>query len=238
MGRAAGVLTTGKRARRFVAHHAGQNKPCMDLPNVPDIEAIRAAAPFRSTAKDQARVIFVGRFIPKKRVSDLVTAFAELPPALRERAQLELVGDGELRQELQSDVSRLRIEDRVRFRGFLQPDEVLKAYRDADVFVMPSSETWGVAPIEAAASGLRVIVSDEVGCAEDLARFTPVSQFPFGDVAALRECLEKQLTEARMNKPLLCGDWTSWSYGALASAAASFLHESCLRSRAATSSRG
>ncbi len=223
MGRAAGVLTTGKRARRFVAHHAGQSKPCMDLPNVPDIEAIRAAAPFRSTAKDQARVIFVGRFIPKKRVSDLVTAFAELPPALRERAQLELVGNGELRQELQSEVSRLRLEDRVRFRGFLQPDEVLKAYRDADVFVMPSSETWGVAPIEAAASGLRVIVSDEVGCAEDLARFTPVSQFPFGDVAALRECLERNITQSLADAPRPHANWNSWTYTQLASELSAFL---------------
>ena len=237
MERSAGVLTTGQRARRFVAHYAGTSKPCMDLPNVPDVEAIRSAAPVSSAAKGKARVIFVGRFIPKKRVGDLVAAFAELPPALRERAQLELVGDGDLRQELQVDVARRGLEDRVRFRGFLQPDEVLEAYRGADIFVMPSSETWGVAPIEAAASGLRVIVSDEVGCAEDLERFTPLGTFPFGDVPALRGCLEKQLTEVLMNKSLSCGDWTGWTYDALADTTASFLHESCRHSPPAHPSR-
>ena len=44
-------------------------------------------------------------------------------------------------------------------------------YRVADVFCLPSrgpGETWGLAVNEALACGCRVIVSDRVGCAEDL----------------------------------------------------------------------
>ena len=40
----------------------------------------------------------------------------------------------------------------------------------SDAFVLPSSETWGVAAIEAVALGVPAIVSDEVGCHPDLIR--------------------------------------------------------------------
>ncbi|MGC6487220.1 MAG: glycosyltransferase, partial [Planctomycetota bacterium] len=196
MRRAAGVLTTGARARRFVAHHAGRATPCADLPNVPDIRAILAAAPARRAAPDRARVLFVGRFIPKKRVQDLLAAFAALPRHLIGRAHLDLVGDGDLRGDLAARVKALGIGAQVTFHGFLQPRDVQAIYRCADVFVMPSSETWGVAPIEAAAAGLRVVVSDAVGCADDLARFVAVGRYRFGDVAALREALAEQLEGA------------------------------------------
>ncbi len=224
MSQAAGVLTTGSRARGFVAHHAGSGKPCCDLPNVPDIAAISAArADKERLAPPVARVLFVGRFIPKKRVTELVEAFSTLPPELLERAELELVGDGSLRGQIEARARDVAPQARVRLRGFLEPDDVLQAYRDADVFVMPSSETWGVAPIEAAAAGLHVVVSDKVGCADDLHRFQPIETFPFGDVDALRACLESRIRSVLDGAPRPKADWGPWTYESLAKDLVAFL---------------
>ncbi len=225
MGRAAGVLTTGSRARGFVAYHAGPDKPCCDIPNVPDIRAIIESRSDAPRASSTARVLFVGRFIHKKRVAQLVDAFSSLPAELLEQAELDLVGDGELRAQLESQVRALGLEARVRFRGFLQPKDVMHAYQRADVFVMPSSETWGVAPIEAAAAGLHVITSDKVGCVDDLKRFQPVASFPFDDVDALRGCLEDRIRVVLRGEPRPEADWHRWTYAALADDLVAFLRQ-------------
>lgn len=53
------------------------------------------------------------------------------------------------------------------FEGILDPPAVANQLRHADVFVFPSySDSWGMAVIEAMASGLPVIVGREVGAAE------------------------------------------------------------------------
>jgi glycosyltransferase involved in cell wall biosynthesis len=51
---------------------------------------------------------------------------------------LEIVGDGPLRNELESNVSDSPIEGRVRFHGARPVDEAIKIVGQADVFVMPS----------------------------------------------------------------------------------------------------
>jgi glycosyltransferase involved in cell wall biosynthesis len=53
--------------------------------------------------------------------------------------------------------------------GHVTEDELARMYVDADVFVLLSRhEPWGVAVIEAAASGLPLMLSDRVGAAPDL----------------------------------------------------------------------
>lgn len=58
----------------------------------------------------------------------------------------------------------------VSFAGFLNQSEIAKAYVAADAIVLPSDfgETWGLVVNEAMATGLPAIVSDRVGCANDL----------------------------------------------------------------------
>jgi 1,2-diacylglycerol 3-alpha-glucosyltransferase len=57
----------------------------------------------------------------------------------------------------------------VHFYGFRQIDENPVFYALADAFILPSSwEEWGLVVNEAMASGLPVLVSETVGCVEDL----------------------------------------------------------------------
>jgi glycosyltransferase involved in cell wall biosynthesis len=115
----------------------------------------------------------------------LVEAFA------RVRAEtpcwLLVAGDGPLRPDVEALVARLGVPD-VLMPGFLNQGELPEAYAAADLFVLPSKlhETWGLVVNEAMNFGLPVIVSDKVGCGEDLvSRRRNGFVVPHGSSAAL-----------------------------------------------------
>ena len=70
------------------------------------------------------------------------------------------------------------------FAGFLNQSEIPLAYAAADALVLPSDagETWGLVVNEAMACGRPAIVSDRVGCREDLVLEGETGlSFRFGD---------------------------------------------------------
>lgn len=103
--------------------------------------------------------IYVGRLSPEKNVEKLIRTFSELP-----ELTLNIVGFGPLDSYLKSIAS-----DNVIFHGAIPNAELYKFYLQNDVFVLPSiSEPWGMVVEEAFNCGLPVIVSDKVGCAEEI----------------------------------------------------------------------
>lgn len=81
---------------------------------------------------------------------------------------------------------------RASFAGFLNQTEISRAYVAADCLVLPSDhgETWGLVVNEAMASGLPCIVSDAVGCGEDLVAETrPSFRFPLSDIKSLSNAI-------------------------------------------------
>jgi glycosyltransferase involved in cell wall biosynthesis len=109
-------------------------------------------------------VLFLGRLHPKKGCDLLLEAFADVA-AGNERVRLVMAGPdsaGEA-QELHATASRLGIAHRVVWTGMLQGTLKWSALRAAEVFVLPShQENFGIAVVEALASGTPVIVSERV----------------------------------------------------------------------------
>jgi len=108
----------------------------------------------------------MGRLEGYKGVEVLLSAFAR---AAKEENNLRLVigGDGSLRPRVEAIAADA--EHRVTYLGRLSGDDVWRAYLAADFLVLPSLfEPWGLVVNEAMACGLPVIVSDRVGCADDL----------------------------------------------------------------------
>ena len=82
---------------------------------------------------------------------------------------LVVLGDGPLRETLNTQLSTLNLNEHVRLPGFKPYDELPVYYALANAFVHASTtEQWGLVVNEAIASGLPVIVSDRCGCAPEL----------------------------------------------------------------------
>ena len=138
-------------------------------------------------------MIFAGRLIPKKGAHIILQALADLPDAME--VDLVILGDGPERSSLERQAEKLGLGDKVHFAGYVQPAEMVQWYTAADLFVLPSRETWGVVVAEALAAGLRVIVSDEVGCHVDMVGDLPVGEvIPRSDVGAWSNAIEEAVS--------------------------------------------
>ncbi len=101
-----------------------------------------------------------GRFAYQKNHEFLVNTFAEVSKKIK-NARLVLLGDGELFSEVQNQVKKLNLENRVLFLG--KRDDIAGWYQAMDVFCLPSRfEGLGIVLIEAQTSGLKCITSMEV----------------------------------------------------------------------------
>jgi glycosyltransferase involved in cell wall biosynthesis len=85
--------------------------------------------------------------------------------ASRSDTHLVLAGpdEGGLTSQLQAQAEELECAERVHFTGLLADREILQAFADADLLVMPSvMESFGMSAVEAMAAGLPILVSDSV----------------------------------------------------------------------------
>jgi glycosyltransferase involved in cell wall biosynthesis len=130
-----------------------------------DPEAHRQA--FREKFPDLADnrfLLFLSRIDPKKGCDILLEAFAKVAP---DAPDLNLAMAGpctpEYRAELDTIVNRLGIGPRIVWTGMIQGDVKWGAFRCAEAFVLPShQENFGIAVVEALASGLPVLISKPV----------------------------------------------------------------------------
>lgn len=82
------------------------------------------------------RILTVGRAVEKKGFDDLLRALARIDPGID--WTFEHIGGGQLLKKLKALSDRLGIADRVTFRGALAHEDVIDAFRSADLFVLPS----------------------------------------------------------------------------------------------------
>ncbi|MEM9854043.1 MAG: glycosyltransferase family 4 protein, partial [Pseudomonadota bacterium] len=149
---------------------------------------------------DLPAIIFASKFDKRKRPDDLLAAYAKLR-AEGVQAQLVLVGTGLLEETLKKTVEEGNIPDVV-FPGFVNQAELPAVYAASDVFVLPSdNEPWGLVVNEAMCAALPIVLSEEIGCAEDLVQDgVNGATFPAGDVAKLADALRPTLTDATLRQ--------------------------------------
>jgi len=110
--------------------------------------------------QDKFVIGHVGRIDYSKNHNFLIDIFYEIYKTNKD-SRLVLVGDGDLKDEVQRKVNNLRIEDVVMFLGARK--DVHNLLQMFDVFLFPSrNEGFGIAPLEAQAAGLKTFVSEAV----------------------------------------------------------------------------
>jgi glycosyltransferase involved in cell wall biosynthesis len=113
--------------------------------------------------QDRRRVVFAGRLVAPKGVDTLIRAARELPDA-----DFVICGDGWDMRRLRRLASHLEVSERVRFRGWLAPEELARELADASVVAIPSlwPEPFGLVGIEAQARGRPAVAYRVGGIAE------------------------------------------------------------------------
>jgi glycosyltransferase involved in cell wall biosynthesis len=152
-------------------------------------------------------VLFLGRLATKKSPDLLLKAFAELlKTSSGIPMRLVIAGPDEdgVKSELEQMATQLGVRTRVQFAGPVFGEMKWAAYRDADVFVLPSqNENFGNSAAEAVAAGTPVIVTDQCGIAPLLAdRAGLVVRH---DQAELSKALERMLIEPGLRSRLAAG---------------------------------
>jgi glycosyltransferase involved in cell wall biosynthesis len=115
--------------------------------------------------KEAKLVLFLGRLSSKKSPELLLEAFEGLQDGA---AHLAFVGpdEGGMLAKLEGMATKAGIGERVHFSPGLAGDAKWAAFRDADIFVLPSqNENFGNTAAEAVAVGTPVIVTDQCGVA-------------------------------------------------------------------------
>jgi glycosyltransferase involved in cell wall biosynthesis len=157
---------------------------------------------------DKCVLLFAGKFEHRKRPMELMRT---VQSALDSNCLLIMVGGGELGAE----VNALAASDPTRFRvlPFQNQSRMPVLYRLGDLFILPSEfgETWGLAVNEALACGRPVLVSDRVGCAEDVVDPSCGRVFSWAEPSslprALREMAGNQNRLAEMGRSAAKRAW-------------------------------
>lgn len=164
---AAAIGASTQAGDRLVAIGADPARTVVSLQSV-DAEPIRAAAasrPAGSASAGALQLLSVARLVPDKNLGTLIAAAAAAGPG---RVELDLVGEGPLRSELETQAAASGAV--VRLRGALSPGETAEAYAAADALALVSTyEPFGVALREAVAAGLPLIASARAGATGDVA---------------------------------------------------------------------
>jgi glycosyltransferase involved in cell wall biosynthesis len=105
------------------------------------------------------RFLYVGRLVAVKNIEFIIDKFNKHP-----ELELTIIGFGELEEKLKA-----MAKDNIKFLGAVDNKDLYKHYQRADVFILPSkSEAWGLVVEEALNNGTPVMISNKVGCSEEI----------------------------------------------------------------------
>lgn len=169
--RAAVVFTDSQFSRREIEERLGIDPGKVRV--IPPGLSPRATAP--KSARREPMVLFVGSLFNRRRLPDLIAAFARATASLP-AARLVIVGDNRTwpPQDLDAVARANGVQQRTEFRSYVRDEELAALYASASVFAFLSEyEGFGLTPLEALAAGVPPVVLD-----------TPVAREVYGDAAA------------------------------------------------------
>lgn len=190
--------------RIFIAAHAVDNELYSREVSEREKTALRRRL---GIASGQKVVLYLGRLEEVKGLPYLLEAFAFLR---RDDTVLVLAGTGSERSMLEQIVREKGLTDRVRFTGYIPPEQTVPFYALAYVLVLPSitvpegKEPWGLVINEVMNQGVPVIATDAVGAAAGGLVQDGVNGFvvPEQDSAALAQALRRVLDDPELRNQL------------------------------------
>lgn len=185
------IMCVSELTRQTIINHYYQDpKKCFAIHNAvyplePRKQAIvDGRKPFKD--KKEKIVTFLGRITMQKGPEYFIEA-ARLVIERTRGIRFCMAGSGDMMNAMIELSAAKGISDRLHFPGFMKGDQVFEAFRDSDVYVMPSvSEPFGISPLEAMQSGVPSIISKQSGCGEIL---TNCIKTDYWDINAMADAM-------------------------------------------------
>jgi glycosyltransferase involved in cell wall biosynthesis len=143
-------------------------------------------------------LLFVGTVVEMKGVRYLIEA---MPEIIKEfpNVELEVIGDGNAKKEMEDMTKHLGIEDHVHFRGSVLHHKLPSYFAKADLFILPSlSEGFPLAVMEALSASLPTIVTD-LPAYTQLKKDNVVTIIPIKDAHAIAVKVKEMLQNANID---------------------------------------
>ena len=187
------ITATSNMLAESTKKYMENNKDISIIPFGVDLEQYRYV---ERKASSTIHIGTVRNLTPKYGLEYLIKAVAGLIDS-GSNVDLTIVGKGLLRDQLKSLVSQLKITSAVNLIGYVPNEKVIDYLKDFDIFVMPSvgeGETFGVAAVEAMATGLPVVASNIGGLPEVIDHEKTGLLVEPGNVEMLRGALKKYVS--------------------------------------------
>lgn len=144
----------------------------------------------RRKAKSPFVFVSVGEFEERKRFDLTIKAFSVFSKK-HPKSHLILVGTGPLLEDMKKLAKKLKIDERIDFKGRVKNDLMPDIYNSSNVFVLPSmDESFGVVYAEAASCGLPIIATD-CGGPSDIINVHNGLLIPLDNLDALVSAMEE-----------------------------------------------
>ncbi|WP_197427641.1 glycosyltransferase family 4 protein [Haloarcula sp. CBA1122] len=163
-------FTPSSTSRRHLVSLGADPRQISKVYNPVDTEKFSPSSKPSQESDDTMTLCYVGRLVPEKGLHNLIQAIAMLDCEV----SVLIVGDGELRSELERQASQRGVADRITFFGRLPHDEIPSIHARSDAFVLPSLpeetnfEQFPNALLEAMASGLPTVTYDIAGGIQEI----------------------------------------------------------------------
>lgn len=142
----------------------------------------RITQPVYEPREKVCKFLYVGRLVEVKNLEFLINTFNEMPDLT-----LTIVGFGTQESSLKSIAK-----ENIVFAGAVNNKDLEAWYKKSDVFVLASkSETWGLVVEEALNNGCPILLSNKVGCNEDLLSEDTGLSFDPNDKEDLKQKIRK-----------------------------------------------
>lgn len=103
--------------------------------------------------------ISIGRLVARKGYETLLNVWRNIP-----HAHLIIIGDGPLKEKLQTSITTLNLANRVHLLGFVPEEEKQSLLRSSDIYVSAAQhEGFGIVFLEAMDAGLSIVAANDGG---------------------------------------------------------------------------
>ena len=160
------VVANSQALAYEIQNFSGREDVMVVYPPVAD-EFIQAAKEVEHQPKKKIRLLTVARLVERKGHLKVLEALQYFP-----EVEYRIVGDGPFKSEIERKIKELKLSSRVSISTKISNEDIPEEYRQADIFVMPTTRTvhdregFGIVYLEAQLFKLPVIAVDHPGVGE------------------------------------------------------------------------